>query len=107
VGARHPDGKDAAGEGHRVGEGQRWAGSAVDAPAEVTCVQQWGMENVAVFFFWRNRVILKVGRRRSIGPDHWTGLGTSRPDGTRQDGHRVPVLSFMKASLHEPEVGIL
>jgi hypothetical protein len=33
------------------------------------------------YFFWRNRVVLKVERRRSIGLDRWAGPGTSHPDG--------------------------
>ena len=48
-----------------------------------------GNENVVVFFFvfffLRNRVVLKVERRRPVGPDRWAGPGTSHPDGTRLD----------------------
>jgi hypothetical protein len=41
VGARRTDGKAAAGEGRRVGEGQRRAGGTVDAPAAVACMRRW------------------------------------------------------------------
>ena len=43
-----------------------------------------GKGNIAVFFIfcWRNRVVLKVERRRPIGPDRWASPGASRPNGT-------------------------
>jgi hypothetical protein len=41
--------------------------------------------NAAVFFL-RNHVVLKVKRRRPVGPDRWAGSRTSRLDRTRLDG---------------------
>jgi hypothetical protein len=42
-----------------------------------------GKRNVTVFFIFLDKsVVLKVEWRRPIGPDHWAGPGTSRPDGT-------------------------
>jgi hypothetical protein len=78
VGERCLNGKALAREGRYVGEGQRCAGTAVDAPTAV------GKGNITVFFL-RNHVMLKVERRRPVGPDHWAGPGTSRPDRTRLD----------------------
>jgi hypothetical protein len=57
MGTRRPDGKAATGEGRHVGEDQQRVGSAVDAPAVVACVRQWGKEMLLCFFFLRNRVV--------------------------------------------------
>jgi hypothetical protein len=44
-----------------------------------------GKENVVVFFYFllEKPRRLKVEQRRYIGPDHWAGPATSRPNGTR------------------------
>jgi hypothetical protein len=52
-------------EGRHVGEGQQRKGDTVDAPTAVICVRQWGKENVAVFFFLRNHVVLKGGEEKA------------------------------------------
>jgi hypothetical protein len=60
-----------------------------------------GKENVAMFFififFWRNHVVLKVKWRRPVGPDCWTGLGMSRPGGTRLDERSCASIIFFLA----------
>jgi hypothetical protein len=52
VGARHANGKVAAGESHRIGQGQRRTGGVVDALVVVVCVRQWEKEMSLYFFIF-------------------------------------------------------
>jgi hypothetical protein len=47
-------------------------------------------------FFLRNHVVLKVKRRRPVGPDRWAGSRTSRLDRTRLDGRSCASIIIKK-----------
>jgi hypothetical protein len=86
AGARRPDGKAAAGEDCRVGENDGRATPWMRPRRSHAC-GSGGKKCRCVFIFLDKSVILKVKWRRPVGPDRWTGPGTSRPDGTRLDEH--------------------
>jgi hypothetical protein len=76
-------------EGRRVGEGQRRADDAVDAPAAVACMRQWGKEMLLCFYLdWRSCVILKMESRRSDGLI--VGRPGNEPSERNTHGQRVP-----------------
>jgi hypothetical protein len=87
VGARRPDEKAAAGEGNRVGEGQRRAGGVVDAPLAVTCMRHWG-KKMSLFFFFEKPRRTESGAKEAC----WAGPRMSCLDGTRLDEHLSAII---------------